>query len=153
MVATRTLDDLLGRSLFNGVRGTVILRTKIFKSISIQVDLAFFLSRYWGGLNNAIVYIYIYKYPLQKCGEPRDTPNRHLTLSVIFFIVRKNMTSGACDPPPPTPVKSCKYHQKSQVNIFGLLLSCSTHKFLHFITYHSTGTYKLINPMNFYFIH
>lgn len=103
MVATRTLDDLLGRSLFNGVRGTVILRTKIFKSISIQVDLAFFLSRYWGGggLNNAIVYIYIYKYPLQKCGEPRDTPNRHLTLSVIFFIVRKNMTSGACDPPPP----------------------------------------------------
>lgn len=62
MVATRTLDDLLGRSLFNGVRGTVILRTKIFKSISIQVDLAFFLSRYWGGggLNNAIVYIYIY---------------------------------------------------------------------------------------------
>lgn len=98
MVATRTLDDLLGRSLFNGVRGTVILRTKIFKSISIQVDLAFFLSRYWGGgLNNAIVYIYIYKYPLQKCGEPRDTPNRHLTLSVIFFIVRKNMTSGACE--------------------------------------------------------
>lgn len=153
MVATRTLDDLLGRSLFNGVRGTVILRTKIFKSISIQVDLAFFLSRYWGGggskQRNCI---YIYKYPLQKCGEPRDTPHMHLTLSVYFFIVRKNMTSGACDPPP-TPVKSCKYHQKSQVNIYGLLLSCSTHKFLHFITYHSTGTYKLINPMNFYFIH
>lgn len=61
MVATRTLDDLLGRSLFNGVRGTVILRTKIFKSISIQVDLAFFFPGIGGGgLNNAIVYIYIY---------------------------------------------------------------------------------------------
>lgn len=64
MVATRTLDDLLGRSLFNGVRGTVILRTKIFKSISIQVDLAFFLSRYWGGGGSKqrnCIYIYIYK--------------------------------------------------------------------------------------------
>lgn len=120
MVATRTLDDLLGRSLFNGVRGTVILRTKIFKSISIQVDLAFFLSRYWGGgLNNAIVYIYIYINTHCKNVENLETHPTGTWRYRWFFLLWEKIWRQVPVTPPPLLLSHASTIRKARWTFLG----------------------------------